>query len=627
VTRYLVAFEGSPLAAAEIPVAWGAAAILDGDTLVNSTTGQRSHASRLAALAEAGHLVRLQEPIAIRKGQADPVVVLVVDTAHPLAWYLRASSKKVPGIIASAMFGDIAVSGFASRELFNDFRKSTVDRIAKGILYEEVSADLLPLALKAGLVLGARDPMLNAIRVQYSDVNTRDRAERLTRASLNDEDLVRKFDEIREAMSAKASFGIDYEQGVAKGGGLDVDNAVKILTATKNAHDQLQEVVVLRYRALNRPPPPRLNDLEAASAHLTFTSVLDDEAKQSLGDRVARYLELKLLEESLNGNPPVELEDQVPLEKALLKLQDFEGTEVLQRKIAGGPRIPLNTLIGKAHSDALPEQSFILLGFKSGLVGLGERAELTLSLTPHSSTASMLISTRNNGSGEEPFGARPLREDRSTQFEPAWFSVLAQREKSRDRFHLRQAELLSPGRSFEATAIPSTVVVGAFVTDLKIPVERRSEGELYVDGQMINLDVDDEPSLSSAKGWLRRYEKRCREIELSMIAQRRSFRYRLPTKILPPGNLELIAIVLNDLGGVATQDDVATHLRGYQGLRGWKVNVAGEVAEEQDLVEPPVGEAGELRLTENGRAFVALYGVVRKMLVDRVTDGSSFAST
>src|SRR5690349_8248550 len=118
--RRLVAFEGSKTES-NVPVNWGAAAVEEGDDLVNPTTGHRTSLARLNTLVSEGHLVQLEKPITIKQNaDALPLVVLELDSTHPLHFYVRVDAGKVNGVVAKAEHGEKRIYGFWSRELFDD---------------------------------------------------------------------------------------------------------------------------------------------------------------------------------------------------------------------------------------------------------------------------------------------------------------------------------------------------------------------------------------------------------------------------------------------------------------------------------------------------------------------------
>jgi hypothetical protein len=448
---------------------------------------------------------------------------------------------------------------FATLEAFDSYCRDVSRQVVHEHFYPSRSTPAERRSLlRSALVLQSQHPGLNALRVFGADPVSRERTTQLARARLRSEQDQVRFQELLEALTTdeSAEYLIKYQDGIADGGGgLDVDDAVRVLGSAKATHQPFVKEMLRLHPYLEAPPPPRLHRMKAASASLFFTAHLSG---RPLGERVARMLELRMLERSLSGEAVVA--DQTKLEKALRTLRaPSEHTKVSHTPIGGSSQHL--SAPDQVQKSALRGGEQTLLGYQSGLLNDASEVEIAIFPRKLGKHCQLLLHTNNNGDGQEPFGVKPLRSGGELLWQPAVFTVIVESDsRGKETKWLRRVETLQVGEQRIVTSCPSTVLPGAFIGALAIKVVRIASDAIQTDlGKLTNVggrkgDID------SARTWIASYQELCAEMELGLGDGKRQFRYLRPAGARTPSPLHRIIATLDDLGGTANPGRLLTRM-------------------------------------------------------------------
>jgi hypothetical protein len=597
----IVGYEGRR---AKVAVNWGSAALVRDGQLLNPTTRHATPVAYLVDLVADGHVTELGRPIEIDDEvlKDSAPIVAELDRKDPAFDFLRADTGRIGGLIAHHRTTTHQTYVFDGMHAFDAYCRDVSVKVVHEHLYPTLAKDVHAALLRAALILSAQDPALNALRVANAAPRHRKQTDRLARATLRSTEDTTRFEELLEALTLKSpSYMIKYEHGVADGGGLDVDQAVRILDSAHTTHQPFTKDLMRQHPYLKAPPPPRLHYMEAASADLHFTAEIEG---RPLGERVARMLELRMLERSLRGDSAVP--DSPKMNKALSILRSPSPQTTASHTPIGGR---LQKLVeretpesaGTRRSDAL-----VLLGYQSGLIKNADEVEVTFFPPDRSRNYQLMLSTRNNGEGEEPLGVRPLQEGRELLLQPAVFTLLIEvDERGRQSVWLRRLQLLGPSEKIAINACPSFVLGGAYIGSLKIHVERLNADEIKTDlGTVRGVGT---PTIAAARDWMAQYQALCRILELQLSERKRTFKYWRPTVMPSPSSLQRLLLVLQELGGQGHQMQVVSRINERFGARVRTNNTRREVLQHPDLVRFGQEDDQTIVLQAEGERLVAAY--------------------
>ena len=484
---------------------------------------------------------------------------------------------------------------FSDSDAFGRYAKEVADAIVSDILYSgmpasEPNRELVRLAL----ILASGNPALNAVRVFLSENNT-SFVERMARASVRPPSAIIDFELLLRALrSDKDEYELKYEEGAAAGGGFDVDVAVSTLSAIQLAHKSFKPTLERQYPFIREIPSPRFREMRAASAELHFVSSV---AHRPLGDRVARYLSLHFLEESLRGSDPTVVPQSRELQQAIRRIaQPSSETRLSQKRLEKQDREEVTYVAAPRPS---VERSGVLkvLGVISGLEK-DFMAELQIAPSWR-----LTVSTTNNGDGEPPSGADATR---GAQFLRKAFVFSIFRESKgdgTDRFFLVEMRALGAGAIDELTAIPSSVVPEAFVIGLKLTVQCPTAETVSVAdlGALGDLPTG---TLASSHTFIRTYGDTCRAFELADHSVRLSWLQPNDPKATSLGR---VLVALDELGGEAFVPDVVAMINRLYNVTVRVNNTRREVYRHTDLLEFAPEDESVMRWTALGKAFHAAY--------------------
>lgn len=602
---HVVGFEGRR--DAESPVNWGAAALSDGEHLINAATKRRGAIADLQYLEEEGHLARLERPIKVPDAFAEsPLVVAELkktDLAYPL---LGADTGKSGGLAAHGHTDAVQIYVFETNATFDAYCARVATSLMQSALYEERTSDQRQHLVRVGLLLASNHPALNALRVSMVPFGRRERAREVALRKIDEADQA-MFETILWALTTlNSEYVIKYEGGVSEGGGLDLNEMEHIVRNTRATHQPFVSRMAKVYPFLRKPPEPRLRDLKgAASAHFHFVA---DVKGELFGERVARLLELRMLEDSLAGEMPVDLPDREKVEKAVGVIRAPSADTKASHVTFG--RGELRLYVGESErkqESARRSEPLIMLGYQSGLIR--EADEVEIMLAPPSRRRGLMLRTTDNGDGEDPIGVRKMRQTGSDLlFAPACFTLMrvVQAGEERDTTYLREVQNLPIGKGRKLTAIPSSVLDGAIMYNFEIGIHRTSANTIATD--IGRIDGVNDRTLVGARKWMESFATLCEEFEIDPPAQvLRRIRYWKPAKLPQATPLQRVLVVLRELGGRAHQSHLIAAIDERYGGNARTNNTRREVIRNPTLLAFADDDQRTITLLERGKKVAEAY--------------------
>ena len=589
-------------------VSWGSAALVKDDTLINASTRVRMKftSKDVASFAKNGSISPLTEPLEIADAATDDALVVVEISRSKWDSILLVDPGRIGDLIAKKGFTKTHVYVFRNTASFDLYRKEVVDRVLNEILYKEPDRKSGDTLVRTGLILDAHHPALNATKVIRSANPTI--AKGIAEANMRSDLDRARFQSIYSALASKEEdYTLKYDKGMADGGGMDVDKVVFVIGAVKTVGQQLSRLIEKDYAFLERPPPTRLWEMKAASATFTFKS---KRKNQSLGEKVARYLELNLLQEAIGGKDVAGLEDAKPFQEALKKIVSPDETTIVEhsKKIGqkGLQRVGAQQ-VERPVAQAKWSDPLTLLGFQEGLIGEGRTIEVNFF-----PGVALNLSSTDNGDGGVPEGLSFLKERADFLFQPALYTI--QRElvaAGSERFFLQKVVELKAGDHGVITAMPSSVVTGGYVYGVEIKVARAANGSLRL--AIGTLDRVDASSMPLAQGWMKGYAALCYEAEL---ADHRPARLA-PAKFPAASPLVRLLEAVDSLGSPAPQTAVVAKINELFMLASSvrTNNTRREVLRRPDLLEFTGPLEKDIALTPAGVRYLGAYRAVERRRV------------
>ena len=593
-SRFVIGIEG--FVPPDAVVVWGAAALSDGQRLINSHTHLVAPLAEAQRLREERHLHLFTTGIELRDEHDDlPLVVVMVNRESDKRDYFLADTGRLGGLVAHRHAGGWQQYIFVDSDAFGRYAKDVADAVVSDILYagtpaSEGNREVVRLAL----ILAPGNPALNAVRVYLSE-NNNNLVERMARASVRPPTAVSEFELLLRALrSQNDEYELKYEEGAAAGGGFDVDVAVSTLSAIQLAHRSFKPTLQRQFPFIKEIPSPRFREMKAASAELHFVSSV---AHRPLGDRVARYLSLHFLEETLRGATPENVPQSRDLQQAIHRIaQPSTETRLSQKRLE---KVDREEVTYVATPRPAVERSDVLkvLGIVSGLEQ-DFMAELAISPSWRLS-----VSTVNNGDGDPPIGAEATRGAAFLRKAFVFSIIRENRGDGTERFFLIEMRALGPDVVDEVTAMPSSVVPEAFMTDLRLTVQSPNAETMDV-SELGTFEEVPTGTLATGQRFLKAYAERCKAFELAEHPFRVSW--------LPPHDPKTTAVgralvALNELGGEAFVPDVVATINRLFNTTVRVNNTRREVIRHPDLLEFHPDDDSVMRLTAQGRSFYSAY--------------------
>lgn len=528
---------------------WGTAAVRIGHELINPTTGYKADIATLDDLAERGALHRFSKPIPIKTENAhEPLIVIAIREESPHRSLLELDTGRHGGVVQK-LARDGAICLIARNE--EAMRLYSKD-VAHGILAQVMKLEKPGRAqvgiVHAGLALDPTHPYLNAMRA-YLAPSSSGRLREIARACTRGAKGKAAFDEFLHALSSnERTHVLEYRKGITAGGGLDLENAAPIFEALVKLIRRLANEVREDWAFVPRVPSPRLHELQPGSAKLVFKV---DLASRPIGERVARYLELRALEKVLQGEVPTGVKNEAEFEEALeAVVQPTPETRLWQKPLEREAVEEVSVDSPSGDADIVQEE-FRLVCLVTGYFSDTEKLELRI----HSSSGGRLqLSTSNNGDDATPLGIDKLPEDHVDLFRLAVVTLRRDSDShGREHFWLRSLSLLDQNTDLSVKTIPSSVVRGAFCKIRSVTVSR---ARAYVQLGDTRVQEPFKERKADSYRWLREYFRTCEEIELTQSAKEWSSSARPPR----PSATARVVIAVESLGGVAPAARVAEEI-------------------------------------------------------------------
>ena len=340
--------------------------------------------------------------------------------------------------------------------------------------------------------------------------------------------------------------------------------------------------------------------MEAASAHMLF--VPQAHKDDVLGDRVARYLALELLENAVEGRLELpDTEQQRTLDAAVERIvRPTPETSLRHKRLEEQELSPVNASDVEQTERVRSER----LDLIAVISGLRHDSEAELQFTP---SLRVTVSTEDNGDGEAPEGAETIRRDRTFLRRLCCVSLVREHVPgSTAKFFLRRLRLLGPGEGAQISALPSSVVTGAFVVGLRIRV-RLSNRSDRLTGGLGGINVDSTGALDTTRDFLESLARAAARYELEHAGP--TSRWIGPPKSDEASPLARVVIVLQSQGGAANVSVIRTLVERRFGRAVRGNNTRREVLRHPDLLEFDADDSQLVRLTEHGaRYFIAFSG-------------------
>jgi hypothetical protein len=597
VSREIIGMEG--FVPADAVVVWGAAAVRDGQTLINNQTGVTAPMAEAARLRDGRHLYLFDAPIEVRDEYDDaPMIVVMVNLESEKRDPFIADINRFGGLIGHRYTQHWQHYVFADPESFGRYANVVADEVTSRILYSDQPAsnenrELVRLAL----TLTPNNASLNAVRVHLAGQNVAV-VERLAKASMRSAESLSQFELLLRALrSGDASYELKYEDGAAAGGGFDVDVALNTLSAIQAAHKAFKQPLRIQYPFVREIPSPRFQQMRAASAELHFVPSVPN---RPLGEKVARYLSLHFLEEALRGEVPPEVPKTRDLKNAIRRIaQPSKDTHTrLSQKRLAQTDLEDVTFVPGVEAPRQRSEVLKMLGFVSGL----ERdytAELALFPKRR-----LRISTIDNGDGDQPIGAEATRGAAFFR-KPFVLSLVREIQDEIADYFLAEMQMIGPGFADHLTAIPSSVLEGAVMTGMNLAI-RWPDGaaELSIDGLGTYEDAGS-GTLERLNRFLATYSRNCADYEL--LGPHPVVISWLPPPAPVTTAVGRVLVALAKFDGRAPVSDVAATISGYYGKVVRVNNTRREVLRHPDLLEFDPDDNKVMRWTERGRSFHAVY--------------------
>ncbi|HYQ02313.1 MAG TPA: hypothetical protein VER96_26745 [Polyangiaceae bacterium] len=584
----IVAFEGKRNS--RLFVAWGTAAIRDGEALINTTRqiSAEFDPAEFQMLVSEGVLTELAAPIGIsEEDAANPLVVLEIDVAEGFETELYLDRNRITTVLASSISGTRHCYVFASHEVFRQVANTLISQFLHCLLYVEKWKEGHDQLLRSAIALDAHHPVVNALRATRS--KSPDAFLPIAKNNLRTEEARSVFESAWAAFTHDdLRYVLKYKGGLVRDeGGIQIGDVAKLMRLLQSAHGVLASSIARLHPFLDRPPETQLYELKAASAEFHFTV-----PPVSLGERLARYMELQMFEQALDGHVPSDGPAHPALVEAVRQIAaPTEETTVLQRLGAAALR-PVRSAIEVTDASEEWSEPLTVLGYQSGLVRDTEQIEVNL-FPGHR----ILVSSTDNGSGDRPIGLDFLQTSRDFLFRPALYKIQRWRSESRERFFLQEVVVMQPGAKGTATAIHSSIVPGAFVCNLSLRVARKTTTVLTFGNA--SLSGVDAQAVGDARKWMLAFAEICRELELTDTRHAR---------LVPHGfkmpNLYEVLWAVAELGGKAHQTEVVQTINARFSKSALVNNTRREVLRNKALLQFAKTDSQVFVLTQEGRRYL-----------------------
>lgn len=585
----------------DVLVTWGPAALrLAKNSIVNSITRATTDRKTWLALVRGGHATELPAGLKIREAYHDSRI-LVVGIRRTLEGgsLLTVDPGRVGGLVAHHHTNELSFYAFADEEAFTYYASERVREVTARILKVGSATQECAALLRAGLILSPLTPELHALRVHFAPHPTR--AEETSRTLLRESGKLEDFEKMLRALRVKPDqrYWLVYEGGIAHGGGLDTNVAAEQLSALTSVHKHLRPVLTRLYPFLaanDTPAAYRLQEMQAASAHLGFSVAVEGE---TLAQQVARYFELSLLQDLLNGLVPEDVANDAQLSASLERVCHPSIETVVRHK-----RLESNDTEKVAYSKPPVEDMTFERAITTvcGIEGIFRRLrKVELRFTARTTET---VSTEDDGYGAVPKGAELFAGSAGYFFKPVVVRLNRFRGEAKVKYHIGEMQLLEIGKMRWVEAVPSVLIPGGYFIGGRLAVERLSETRWRLGST--ELPSLDDPGVSELEAWLSIATAVYAEHELEHGLDARASWLR-PAKPASPTALLRILIALGRAqGGVLIPDLItAVYRLGRNQVR--KNNTRREIAANPELVDFAETDPDVVRATEKGKRMAQIF--------------------
>jgi hypothetical protein len=572
-------------------VAWGAAAIRNGEALQNSLSGAKISVAKLHQL----DVTLFEARVALNEVTEDaPLIAVMVNRASILQRYFKADPGREGVVLGHGYSKNWWYYVFQNRSLFDVYAHTVADRVLKYLFKQtHLAAESTGDMLRWALVLTPSHPVLNALRVHVA--NKPEIMEKFARASLRSVEAKEDFQHILDALRGGTStWVLKYEGGIAEGGGLDVPDTAKTFNEVDVAQQHVIPYVRTKFPFLQKPRGARVAFFEAASATITFKPIVKD---QTIGDMVARYLTMYWVQEMLRGNKPPIAETK-SLHEALdhLSAPDDNTTATQVRLEEDVPE----KLAPIARLEATRVEDMRVLRVLGIVNGLSRGTKLEIALSPGNVA---IVSTADNGQGDLPLGVDVIDARADFLRMPALATLIRKTSGGSEHFDLQKLTLLRPGAEGEVDSFPSTVVTRAYVHATE-PLPVRAGPEV-IDVLGFGQVAYPQRSRESEQAWLSALKPLIEQFEMS--------RRPLPSGWIPPAGgfrpraVERLLIALFESGGRTPLKDLVAYVQTqFSGAVVRMNNTRREVKANAALLQFDPRDASIVIWTEQGQRIAEI---------------------
>ncbi len=549
---WVIGYEGTR--GEDAPLSWGAAALSTVNIVSNAATGlgRPRTEEELQELAAHGAITLLPKGSHVQfralKEDARPVVLEVTPATSAALKFEETSKHFATKCVGQSSDGAESVFFiFRERQKFDVVRLQVASDVCRRALYELGDRSERLQHLTLGLALSAHHDTLNALWAFFSE-GDESLLFRRAEARVRPEESKVRFRKFYHVLKhVHENYVISYSDNSqdllpetdAAGGGMDVDKLAPIVTALGTMHKRIDERAIEDFPCLDPAPASRLYTVDAASAVLTFRS---DVKGRPLGEQVARYLELELMQKILAGEaqlPPERALDAavqaiaVPDDETEVKhgiidapaKDEPERIQLIKEQLAAvAPLKEIQEVTRKTERYSAP---MTLLGYQSG--SINDWHIIQVSIGPG---VRLTMSPTKDHLGRKPEGIDTVFGKRETYARPALFTVVRERRPSGTiKFHLSRVALI--GTKSAVNAVPSGMVSTGFVfVSFEVGLAPRNKARVDIEGNGVTLSIpSDTTDISSAFAWMRDYAKICAGVELKDLRLR-----RLAPLIMPPSS-------------------------------------------------------------------------------------------
>lgn len=546
---------------AEAAVAWGAAAIARTDAeggvsaVRNGITGHAIRQADFAQLLNDGAITETPK-IAIDDNVGQVVVFAVRRAFQGQSFFLNDVSA-----LARRGTKEFWYRVYEYPQQFERFVGRVVNDVTGSILREPARSDADAI-MRALAIMAPQDPLVHATRRLVAPEESKRRVDRTARATLDTQQRRKDYEQLIRVLEGESyRYELKYTGGIAEGGGMDLDRTVTQLSALERLHKAFRPILVKKHAIFESQedvPAPRLYELRAASAGLHFEVNIKGEAPLA---RLARFFELRMLEDAVSGQIEEELSSDVSFMEDMQTLLHPSDDTLVEQKRPDAEEYQEIEFAPITREKMEPADRFVCFCFLQGIISEARNVELKVA-----PKLRYTVSTRNNGFGGPPEGVSTIARGREFLFEATVASLtrFTTPSRTREKIYAEGLHVLASEGPAEFSWIPSFLAPGAFLRVGSHRAHRDRHGVLLLDGSPVMQGLLD-PRHERIAGWLELFARWCVGVELE--SSPRTEDWIVPVRPRDASALARVLDVLQDLDGSAPFDRLVTGLQERYGSR------------------------------------------------------------